>query len=205
MLGNLPFTRRTLVNFFFKNLHFFFIEYLFQIYCLLSSEWSSKCSSTWFAAVLDMPGRRVDIGPGAVVVLVVRPDQEEIGIIVALEIGVQLGIQGESERFVVFTGWIYFSKRCRTLELEVSWRPNRFSHLRAHYVSFICVSPFRNFHIPCIFTYLPFEFFFLSRLLHQEKWKFTVYLKLKWTNWKWWRKFAFCTLEFWEGSRLGII
>ena len=41
-------------------------------------------------------------GPG-VVVFVVRPDQEEIGIIVALEIGVQLGIKGESERFVVFT------------------------------------------------------------------------------------------------------
>ena len=38
-----------------------------------------------------------------VVVFVVRPDQEEIGIIVALEIGVQLGIKGESERFVVFT------------------------------------------------------------------------------------------------------
>ena len=34
---------------------------------------------------------------------VVMPDQEEIGIIVALEIGVQLGIKGESERFVVFT------------------------------------------------------------------------------------------------------
>ena len=41
-------------------------------------------------------------GPG-VVVFVVRPDQEEIGIIVALEIGVQLGIKGESEKFVVFT------------------------------------------------------------------------------------------------------
>ena len=38
-----------------------------------------------------------------VVLFVVRPDQEEIGIIVALEIGVQLGIKGESERFVVFT------------------------------------------------------------------------------------------------------
>ena len=43
-------------------------------------------------------------GPG-VVFFVVRPDQEEIGIIVALEIGVQLGIKGERERFVVFT-WI---------------------------------------------------------------------------------------------------
>ena len=40
-------------------------------------------------------------GPG-VVVFVVRPDQEEIGMIVALEIGVQLGIKGESGRFVVF-------------------------------------------------------------------------------------------------------
>ena len=40
--------------------------------------------------------------PG-VVVFVARPDQEEIGIIVALEIGVQPGIKGESERFVVFT------------------------------------------------------------------------------------------------------
>ena len=38
-----------------------------------------------------------------VVVFVVRPDNEEIGIIVALEIGVQLGIKRESERFVVFT------------------------------------------------------------------------------------------------------
>ena len=49
-----------------------------------------------------MPTRHVENGPG-VVVSVVRPDQEEIGIIVALEIGVQLGIKGESERFVVFT------------------------------------------------------------------------------------------------------
>ena len=40
--------------------------------------------------------------PG-VVVFVVRPDQEEIGIIVALETGVQLGIKAESEKFVVFT------------------------------------------------------------------------------------------------------
>ena len=42
------------------------------------------------------------LGPG-VVVFVVRPDQGEIGIIVALEIGVQLSIKGESERLVVFT------------------------------------------------------------------------------------------------------
>ena len=38
-----------------------------------------------------------------IVVFVVRPDQEEIGVIVALEIGVQLGIKEESERFAVFT------------------------------------------------------------------------------------------------------
>ena len=38
--------RRYLVNFFVRNLHFLFIEYLFQIYCILSSEWLSKCSST---------------------------------------------------------------------------------------------------------------------------------------------------------------
>ena len=37
------------------------------------------------------------------VISVVMPDQEEIGIIETLEIGVQLGIKGESERFVVFT------------------------------------------------------------------------------------------------------
>ena len=37
------------------------------------------------------------------VIFIVMPDQEEIGTIVALEIGVQLGIKGESERFVVFT------------------------------------------------------------------------------------------------------
>ena len=43
-----------------------------------------------------------NFGPD-VFVFVVRPDEEEIGIIVALEIGVQLGIKEESERSVVFT------------------------------------------------------------------------------------------------------
>ena len=38
MFGNLSFTRRNLVNFFVQNLHFFSIEYFFQIYCILSSE-----------------------------------------------------------------------------------------------------------------------------------------------------------------------
>ena len=41
-------------------------------------------------------------GP-SVVVFVVRLDHEEIGLIVALEIGLQMGIKGESKRFVVFT------------------------------------------------------------------------------------------------------
>ena len=49
-----------------------------------------------------LPSRHVEIRLG-VVIFVVMPDQEEIGIIVALGIGVQLGIKGESERFVVFT------------------------------------------------------------------------------------------------------
>ena len=47
-----------------------------------------------------------------VVVFLVRPDQEEIGIIVALEIGVQLGIKGESERFLVFTRMNLFLLLC---------------------------------------------------------------------------------------------
>ena len=73
-------------------------------------------------------------------------DHEEIGIIiVALEIGVQLGMRGISETFVVFTKINLF--------LEVLAELNRFSHLREHYVAvfFICVCPFQNFNIPCIF------------------------------------------------------
>ena len=49
-----------------------------------------------------LPSHHVEIRLG-IVIFVVMPDQEEIGIIVALGIGVQLGIKGESERFVVFT------------------------------------------------------------------------------------------------------
>ena len=49
-----------------------------------------------------LPSRHVEIRLG-IVIFVVMPDQEEIGIIVALGIGVQLGIKGESEIFVVFT------------------------------------------------------------------------------------------------------
>ena len=49
-----------------------------------------------------LPSRHVESRLG-IVIFVVMPDQEEIGIIVALGIGVQLGIKGESERFVVFT------------------------------------------------------------------------------------------------------
>ena len=43
-----------------------------------------------------------NLGP-SVFAFVVRPDQEEIRIIVVLEIGVRLGIKEESERSVVFT------------------------------------------------------------------------------------------------------
>ena len=51
-----------------------------------------------------MPHSQVSALFYVLVIFVVMPDQEEIGtIIVALEIGVQLGIKGESERFVVFT------------------------------------------------------------------------------------------------------
>ena len=38
-----------------------------------------------------------------IVIFIVVADQEEIRMVVVLEIGVQLGIKGESERFVVFT------------------------------------------------------------------------------------------------------
>ena len=56
-----------------------------------------------------LPSRHVEIRLG-IVIFVVMPDQEEIGIIVALGIGVQLGIKGESERFVVFTRMNLFLK-----------------------------------------------------------------------------------------------
>ena len=103
-------------------------------------------------------------------------DHEEIGIIVALEIGVQLSIRGKSETFVVFTKINLF--------LEVLAEVNKFSHLRAHYVAvlFICVGPFQNFNILCIF----YPSLIRSRLLHQVKWKFPVHLKLKWTSWNLW-------------------
>ena len=96
-------------------------------------------------------------------------DHEEIGIIVALEIGVQLSIRGKSETFVVFTKINLF--------LEVLAEVNKFSHLRTNYVAvlFICVGPFQNFNILCIF----YPSLIRSRLLHQVKWKFPVHLKLK--------------------------
>ena len=94
----------------------------------------------------------------------------------ALEIGVQLGIKGERERFGVFTRMNLFLE-----EMSLSLRQaklDRFSHLRARYVLFICVCPFRNFHIRVSLP-ISHSIFFLSRLLHQAKWKFTVPLKLK--------------------------
>ena len=61
---------------------FFFIEYLLQIYCILSLEFSSKCSSVWFAAVLNMPSPHVDNWAGRSCFHC--QDQEEIRIIVAI-------------------------------------------------------------------------------------------------------------------------
>ena len=60
MLGNLSFTRRNLVNSSLKICIFSLLSIYFK-FTFLSSEWSSKCSSTWFAAVLDMPSRHLEI------------------------------------------------------------------------------------------------------------------------------------------------
>ena len=102
MLGNLSFTRRNLANFFVKNLHFLKLNIYFKFTVFYHRsdrqndlEYALLPSSTCQVAMWTF-------GPG-VVVFFVWPDQEEIGIIVALEIGVQLGIKGESESFVVFT------------------------------------------------------------------------------------------------------
>ena len=79
------------------------------------------------------------------------------------------GHKRKTETFVVFTK--------KNLFLEVLAEVNKFSHLHAHYVAvlFICVGPFQNFNILCIF----YPSLIRSRLLHQVKWKFPVHLKLK--------------------------
>ena len=102
MLGNLSFTRRNLVNFFVKNLIFSLLNIYFKFTVFYHR---SDRQNALQHGLLPSSTCRVAIwkfGPG-VVVFVDRPDQEEIGIIVTLEIGVQLGIKGESGSFVVFT------------------------------------------------------------------------------------------------------
>ena len=102
MLRNLSFTRRNLVNFFVKNLHFFFTKYLFQIYCIFY-HWSD-CSSTWFAAILDMPIHHMEIWARRSCFpchAASGGDRNNCG--ARNIIGVQLGIIGEREIFVVFT------------------------------------------------------------------------------------------------------
>ena len=104
MLGNLSFTRRNLINSFVKNLLFFFIEYLFQIYCLSPSEWLSKCSLTWFAAVLDMLSCHVKIWAWRSCFRCQARsggDQNDCG---ARNWSTARLIKGERKRFVVFTG-----------------------------------------------------------------------------------------------------
>ena len=102
MLGNLSFTRRNVVNFFIKNLHFSLLKIYFKF--TVFYHWRDRQNALQHGLLpsLTCPVAMWKFGPGLVVFLV-TPDQEEIEIIVALEIGVQLGIKGERERFVVFT------------------------------------------------------------------------------------------------------
>ena len=94
---------------------------------------------------------------------------EEIRIICGSRNWSTAGHKRKTETFVVFTKINLF--------LEVLAEVNKFSHLHAHYVAvlFICVGPFQNFNILCIF----YPSLIRSRLLHQVKWKFPVHLKLK--------------------------
>ena len=63
-----------------------------------------KCSSTWFAAVLDMPSRHVGIwSRRSCFHCWARSRGDQNNIIVALGIREQLGLKGESERFDAFT------------------------------------------------------------------------------------------------------
>ena len=108
MLANLSFTQRKLVNFFVKNLHFF-------LYWIFISNLLYFIIGVIVKMLFNMVGchprhasRHVEIGSG-IVIFVVMADQEEIWMIVVLEIGVQLGIKGESERFV-FTRMNLFLK-----------------------------------------------------------------------------------------------
>ena len=101
MLGNLSFTRRNLVNSSLKICIFSLLNIYFKFAVFYNR---SDGQDALQHGLLPSSTCRVAIwkfGAG-VIVFVDRPDQEEIGIIVALEIRVQLGIKGESESFVVF-------------------------------------------------------------------------------------------------------
>ena len=103
MLGNLSFTQRNLVNFLIKNRCIFSLLNIYFKFTLFY-HWS-YCQNALQHGLLPSSTCRVSMwtsGPG-VVVFFIGPDQEEIGIIVALELRVKLGVKGESERFVVFT------------------------------------------------------------------------------------------------------
>ena len=94
-------------------------------------------------------------------------DQEEIGIIVALESGAQLAIKREGESCIAFIRIKFISKRdVEHLSLRYAGL-DRFLQLCTNYVAvlFVCVCLFRNLSILCIFTHLSFDFF-LSRWLY---------------------------------------
>ena len=163
------------------NIYFKSTVFHHRIDCQNALQHSLLMSSTCQVAIWK-------IGPGLVVFDVrIRGNQNNCG----SSNWSTAGHKRKTETFVVFTKINLF--------LEVLAEVNKFSHLHAHYVAvlFICVCPFQNFNILCIF----YPSLIWSRLRHQAKWKFPVHLILKWTSWNLWH-FAFCTLEFWDGSRL---
>ena len=109
---------------------------------------------------------------------VVRPDQEEIGIIVAQQIGVHLGIKKESEsRICCFYNDEFISRRdvehlggkLNSIDFRTSARIMCYSFVFALFETSIFRASLHISH----------SILFFSRLLHEEKWKFTVHLKLK--------------------------
>ena len=114
--------------------------------------------------------------------------------------GVQLGIKWNSDRFVVITR---INIVLEEMKNTWAWGKLQSTQFVAFHTSasIMCYSfVFALFETFIFRVSLPIFHFFLSRLLHQAKWKFPVFLKLKWKNWNLWHKFAVCTLEFWPGS-----
>ena len=83
MLGNLSFTRKNLVNFLFKNLHFSLLNIYFKF--IVFYHRSDRQNALQHGLLLFSTCRVTmwKLGPG-VVAFVVRLDQGEIGMIVAL-------------------------------------------------------------------------------------------------------------------------